>query len=101
MKTIKQYICLLFLLLIVVTPAYSASEASFRKLYKTYTLNEDGSMEERVYKELKIFTHAAMNSKYGESFIVYNPEFQELKINESYTIQKDGNKVVTPANAFV
>lgn len=101
MKTIKQYICLLFLLLIVVTPAYSASEASFRKLYKTYTLNEDGSMEERVYKELKIFTHAAMNSKYGETFIVYNPEFQELNINESYTIQKDGNKVVTPANAFV
>ena len=54
MKTIKQYICLLFLLLIVVTPAYSAFEASFRKLYKTYTLNENGSMEERVYKELKI-----------------------------------------------
>ena len=100
MKTIKQYICLICLLLIV-SPVYSASEASFRKLYKTYTLNQDGSMEERVYKELKIYTHAAMNSKYGETFIVYNPEFQELKINESYTIQKDGNKVVTPANAFV
>ena len=100
MKTIKQYLCLVCLLLIV-APAYSASEASFRKLYKTYTLNQDGSMEERVYKELKIFTHAAMNSKYGETFIVYNPEFQELKINESYTIQKDGSKVVTPANAFV
>lgn len=100
MKTIKQYLCLVCLLLIV-APAYSASEASFRKLYKTYTLNQDGSMEERVYKELKIFTHAAMNSKYGETFIVYNPEFQELKINESYTIQKDGSKVITPANAFV
>ena len=100
MKTIKQYLCLVCLFLIVV-PVYSASEASFRKLYKTYTLNQDGSMEERVYKELKIFTHAAMNSKYGETFIVYNPEFQELKINESYTIQKDGNKVVTPSNAFV
>lgn len=100
MKTIKQYICLICLLLTVV-PVYSASEASFRKLYKTYTLNQDGSTEERVYKELKIFTHAAMNSKYGETFIVYNPEFQELKINESYTVQKDGSKVVTPANAFV
>ena len=100
MKTIKQYLCLVCLLLIV-APAYSASEASFRKLYKTYTLNQDGSMEERVYKELKILTHAAMNSKYGETFIVYNPEFQELRINESYTIQKDGSKVITPANAFV
>ena len=45
--------------------------------------------------------NAAMNGKYGESFIVYNPEFQKLKINESYTLQKDGNKVVTPENAFV
>ena len=43
MKTIKQYLCLVCLLLIV-APAYSASEASFRKLYKTYTLNQDGSM---------------------------------------------------------
>ena len=87
--------------MIIVSPVFSASEASFKKLYKTYTLNQDGSMEERVYKELQIYTHAAMNSKYGETFIVYNPEFQKLKINESYTIQKDGNKVVTPANAFV
>ena len=47
MKTIKQYLCLVCLLLIV-APAYSASEASFRKLYKTYTLNQDGSMEKRV-----------------------------------------------------
>lgn len=101
MKTRKQYIFLICLLMLIALPAFSASEASFRKLYKTYTLNEDGSSEERVYKELKIFTHAAMNSKYGETFIVYNPKFQELKINKSYTIQKNGNIVETPENAFV
>ena len=101
MKRITLYIRLICLLSMVTVTAFAAPEASFKKLYKTYTLNKDGSMVERVYKELDIYTHAAMNGKYGESFIVYNPEFQKLKINESYTLQKDGNKVVTPENAFV
>ena len=42
-----------------------------------------------------------MNGLYGESFIVYNPAYQELKIHESYTRQKDGKIVKTPENAFV
>lgn len=54
-------------------PAKAASEAEFGKLAKTYTLHKDGSQEMRVYKELTLFTHAAMNGLYGESFIVYNP----------------------------
>lgn len=55
----------------------------------------------RIYKELTLFTHTAMNGLYGESFIVYNPAYQELKIHESYTRQKDGTIVKTPGNAFV
>ena len=51
--------------------------------------------------ELTLFTHTAMNSTYGESFIVYNPDFQTLKIHSSYTRQKDGTIVKTPDNAFV
>ena len=42
-----------------------------------------------------------MNGTYGESFIVYNPQYQELKINSSYTKQKDGTIIKTPDNAFV
>lgn len=82
-------------------PAKAASEAEFGKLSKTYTLHADGSQEMRVYKELTLFTHTAMNSLYGESFIVYNPACQELKIHDSYTRQKDGTVVKTPGNAFV
>ena len=37
---------------------------------------------------------------FGETFITYNPDFQELIINEAYTIRKDGSKVETPRNAF-
>ena len=100
MKKIHYYIATLAVLLMAF-PAKAASEAEFKKLNKTFTLHADGSQEMRVQKELTLFTHAAMNGLYGESFIIYNPEFQELKIHESYTRQKDGNIVKTPANAFV
>ena len=75
------------MLLLAVLPARAASEAEFRKLSKTYTLRADGSQEMRVQKELTLFTHAAMNGLYGETFIVYNPDFQKLEIHASYTRQ--------------
>ena len=94
------YVCL-GVLLLAALPAKAASEAEFGKLSRTYTLRADGSQEMRVYKELTLFTHTAMNSLYGESFIVYHPAYQELKIHDSYTRQKDGSIVKTPENAFV
>ena len=102
MKKRYYYICMLsVLLLMLVLPTKAASEAEFGKLVKSYTLRTDGSQEMRVQKELTLFTHAAMNGLYGESFIIYNPAYQELKIHESYTRQKDGSIVKTPDNAFV
>ncbi len=101
MKTLSVYIGIIGMLLLAVLPVQAASEAEFRKLSKTYTLRADGSQEVRVQKELTLFTHAAMNSLYGETFIVYNPDFQKLEIHESYTRQKDGTVIQTPANAFV
>jgi len=80
---------------------FAASEAEYKKLSKTYTLNADGSQEFRYNMELTLFTHTAMNRTYGESFIVYNPKFQELKIHTSYTKQKDGTVIEAPENAFV
>lgn len=101
MKTLSIYIGIIGMLLLAVLPAKAASEAEFRKLSKSYTLRADGSQEVRVQKELTLFTHAAMNSLYGETFIVYDPDFQKLEIHESYTRQKDGNVIKTPANALV
>ncbi len=77
------------------------AEAEFQNLKETWILRENGSQEYRCYKELTLFTHTAMNSTYGETFITYNPEFQKLKIHASYTKQKDGTIVQTPANAFI
>lgn len=72
-----------------------------QEISKDLTLNADGSQEFRYDMELTLFTHTAMNGTYGESFIVYNPQYQELKINSSYTKQKDGTIIKTPDNAFV
>ena len=102
MKTIHLYIGVLALLLsLVPLHAQNAPEARFGKLSKTYTLHADGSQELRVQKELTLYTHAAMNSLYGETFIIYNPQYQQLEIHDSYTRQKDGTIIRTPANAFV
>lgn len=101
MKTLSIYIGILGMLLLAVLPVKAESEAEFRKLSKTYTLRADGSQELRVQKELTLFTHAAMNGLYGETFIIYDPEFQELTIHESYTRQKDGTVIKTPSNALV
>lgn len=91
----------LLALLILTSFAQAAPEAEYKKVTKSWTLEADGSQEYRYGMELTIFTHTAMNSTYGESFILYNPEYQELKIHTSYTRQVDGTVIETPENAFV
>lgn len=98
---ITPIVFVLCLLVAASAPASAASEAEYQKLSKSWTLNADGSQEFHYSMELTLFTHTAMNSTYGESFIVYNPAYQTLKINASYTQQKDGTIIQTPANAFV
>jgi hypothetical protein len=76
------------------------SDAVFEKIEKTYTLNEDGSIDYSYYKKLKLLTHLSFNRLYGETFIVYNPLHQQLKINKAIITQKDGKVVTAPVNAF-
>ena len=80
---------------------WAGPEAEYKKLSKSWTLNPDGSQVFHCNMELTIYTHTAMRSAYGETFIIYNPDYQTLKINESYTKQKDGTIIRTPDNAFV
>lgn len=87
MTNILHKLALLLCLLAITASAFAGPEAEYKKLSKAYTLNADGSQEFRYNMELTLFTHTAMNGTYGESFIVYNPQYQELKINSSYTKQ--------------
>src|SRR5574344_1873031 len=101
MKTSRYFFTLLLLIAFVTTGFAANSEANFSKIEKTWTLRADGSQEFRCVSEMTLYTYNAMHNIYGESFIIYNPLQQKLTINESYTKQKDGNIVKTPANAFV
>lgn len=103
MKKIQSAVrCLLALCLLLPAAAgWSApSEADFDRIEKQYTLYPDGSMELRCKKELTLHTHLAFNSLYGETFIVYNPQYQSLKFHTAYTRQADGTLVEVPANGF-
>ena len=75
-------------------------DAVYLQLKKEYTYNPDGSMDYRYIKKQKLQTYRSFNNLYGETFIVYNPDFQTLKVNEVYTIMADGKKNPSPANAF-
>ena len=101
MNKIIYPIQLILCLLLVATTLSAAPEAEYRKLSKTWTVNADGSQEYHHSMELTLFTHTAMNNTYGESFIVYNPDYQTVVIHSAYTTQKDGSVVKTPDNAFV
>lgn len=98
----KQLITSLIVLLITqyAFAQYEEADAVFKNVIIEYSLNQDGSIDYRNYKELSLQTHRAFNRMYGETFIVYNPDFQELNINTSYTIMANGIKVLAPANAF-
>ena len=98
----KNLIIAIFCISIII-PSYSQTEnadATYLKIIKEYTLNEDGSIEYNYYKQIKLQTHFAFHRLYGETFIIYNTDFQELEINSAYTIMADGKKIVTPDNAF-
>lgn len=64
-----------------------------QKITKEYQLNDDGSINFHYSKNIKLQRYYAINYHYGETMIVYNPEYQKLKINHSYTIMSDGKKL--------
>ena len=74
--------------------------AKFNFLSREYVINKDGSIDYTYHKEIKLLSLRSFNSDYGETFIIYNPSYQSIKINESYTLRADGSKVITPKNAF-
>ena len=78
----------------------TAPDGEYKSIIKTYTLNPAGDWTFRYQHRLKFLTYYAIHSLYGETFIVYNPGFQKLKINKAVTTMADGTLVPSPANAF-
>src|SRR6056297_3900293 len=76
------------------------NDAVFKSIKKVYELNTDGSINYHYQHELKYITHFSFNRLYGESFIIYNPDYQEIKFNKVETTMADGKVVKAPENAF-
>lgn len=101
MKLISKYLLILLVLFSFQKAfAQEGGDAEYLKVIHEYTLNPDGSSAYHEYKEVKLLSHMSFHRLYGETFVVFDPEYQELIINEAYTIMADGKKVVVPDNAF-
>ena len=78
-------------------------DAIFKLLRHQWTLNADGSSDYRYRHEVQIVTNSALTAyaDKGETFVVYNPDYEQLTINEVYTLRADGSRVDMPQNAFI
>lgn len=81
----------------------NSPDAEYQLIRRHYTIKADGTSEFNFRKEIKIIRNKALTAyaDKGESFILWNPDFQTLKINECYTLQADGKRVEMPKAAFV
>lgn len=80
--------------------AIPATDARFLKIEITYHLQNDGSWDMEYRHLVRLDTYYAVTRAFGETFIVYNPDFQKLEILKAETTMADGRKVAAPANAF-
>ncbi|MBN2175601.1 MAG: DUF3857 domain-containing protein [Bacteroidales bacterium] len=97
----KQLIALFFTFFgFTIAAQESGADAIFQNITKEYTLKDDGSIEFHYYKKLKLLTHFSFNRLYGETFIVYNPDYQDLEINFCRTTHEDGYVTEAPFNAY-
>jgi hypothetical protein len=78
-------------------------DAIYKLLRHEWTINADGTSDYHYRHEVQILRNRALTAyaDKGETFVVYNPDLEELTINEVYTVQLDGKRVDMPQNAFV
>lgn len=78
-------------------------DAVYRLIRQEWTINADGTSDYHFRQEVEIIRNRALTAyaDKGETFVVYNPELEEVTVNEVYTIQADGRRVSMPQNAFI
>ena len=75
------------------------ADAVYLNIENEYIINNDHSTIYKYSHDLKLQSHASFNNLYGESFVVYNPDFQKLEI-EAYTETASGKKIYGKKNAY-
>ncbi len=100
MKSLAKLILVLFLFSSLAAANAPQEDGKYLEKLITYTLNADGSWVKDVSHKLRYDTYYASRRLAGETFVTYNPKFQELKVLSSVTTMKDGKKVTLPDNAL-
>ena len=91
---------LTIIILLAAAPVFAQTnhpDAEYNLIRRSYKTNSDGSMDIRFRKELVLLRNRAITAyaDKGETFITYNPDFETLTVNESYTIRPEGTRVNT------
>lgn len=78
-------------------------DAIYKLLRYEWTVNADGTSDYHYRHEVQILRNRALTAyaDKGETFVVYNPDLEEVTINEVYTLQLDGTRIDMPQNAFI
>ncbi|PLX22572.1 MAG: hypothetical protein C0599_06100 [Salinivirgaceae bacterium] len=95
-----KYIFLIISAFIFVNAQAQQSDATYLKIHKTYVINEDGSYDYTYTHQLKYHSYISFHRKYGETFVIYDPDYQSVKVQECKTTMRDGKVVKAPDNAF-
>ena len=97
-------IFLIFAATLIGTAALAQSpDAVYKLLRQEWKVNADGSSDYHYRHEVQILRNRALvaYADKGETFVVYNPDMEELTVNEVYTVRADGSRVEMPQNAFI
>ena len=104
MKNLKYIVGLLILAIVSCTTPLTEEEKNsdsvLLKQVHEFTLNDDGSVDYHYYHRRLYNTNMSFHRLYGETFVVYNPDYQTLTVSKSQTTMADGKKVQSPQNAF-
>ncbi|HOG20342.1 MAG TPA: DUF3857 domain-containing protein, partial [Salinivirgaceae bacterium] len=65
-----------------------------------YIFNNDGGYTLNYEHKLQFNTYHSFHRLYGETFIIYDPQYQTLKVTRNQTTMADSKLIVGPENAL-
>ena len=81
--------------------AVPGPDAEYLLLSDRYTLRDDGSVVHERTSRLQVNTYLAINRKYGESKVDYDPALESFEVLTNRTVLPSGTVVQAPVNAVV
>jgi hypothetical protein len=81
--------------------AVPGPDAEYLLLSDRYTLRKDGAVVHERRSRLQVNSYLAINRKYGESKVEFDPAIETFEVMTNRTVLPSGRVVEAPANAVV